>query len=522
MGHWYVGTEHLLLGLVAERGPAGRAFAELGVTLERRAGAGRVRGAAQQQRAARRDPAEPAGARHARGRAAPGDGPQGRRRRHRAPAARAADRARLAHRQRADAARLPARPPAHDGARAARSAQGGDAADPGLAPALADARPRGRRGARREAARRRRSDARAGRPLGDADARADRARRSPRRRSATRSSEPAAGNPADARRYLPDAAPPSSRAALARARGAPSWWARARSGRRSRCCSPAAASAPRCRRARPSSAGALEADRENKVYLPGVELPRELRVEPADNGLGRVDYCFLGVPSVALAGVISSLSERGLDRRTPVISLAKGLVPPHGIAPTVLLSASLGGSRVACMGGPAHAHEMVTEGAGLVAASTDARLAADDRGRLHARGRGLRAVERPDRRRARRAPPRTPPRWPRARRRLAGPQRRRRRGRPHLPRGLALRRAAGRAAGVDDRARRHRRPRRHRARAPEPQPPGRRAARPGRPGGGDPRPHRPGGRGARPRAAAGQRARPRAASRRRSPTRSTA
>src|SRR5829696_1900030 len=120
----------------------------------------------------------------------------------------------------------------------------------------------------------------------------------------------------------------------------------------------------------------LESARENAAYLPGVTLPRELRVEPADNGLGRVDYCFLGVPSVALAGVISSLSERGLDRRTPVISLAKGLVPPHGIAPTVLLSASFGASRVACVGGPAHAHEMVTEGAGLVAASNDARLAA--------------------------------------------------------------------------------------------------------------------------------------------------
>ena len=120
----------------------------------------------------------------------------------------------------------------------------------------------------------------------------------------------------------------------------------------------------------------LEEARENAAYLPGVQLPRELRVEPADNGLGRVDYCFLGVPSVALADVISSLSERGLDRRTPVISLAKGLVPPHGIAPTVLLSASLGASRVACVGGPAHAHEMVTEGAGLVAASNDARLAA--------------------------------------------------------------------------------------------------------------------------------------------------
>jgi ATP-dependent Clp protease ATP-binding subunit ClpA len=35
MGHWYVGTEHLLLGLVADAdGPAGRAFKELGVTVD--------------------------------------------------------------------------------------------------------------------------------------------------------------------------------------------------------------------------------------------------------------------------------------------------------------------------------------------------------------------------------------------------------------------------------------------------------------------------------------------------------
>jgi ATP-dependent Clp protease ATP-binding subunit ClpC len=35
MGHWYVGTEHLLLGLVADaEGPAGRAFKELGVTVD--------------------------------------------------------------------------------------------------------------------------------------------------------------------------------------------------------------------------------------------------------------------------------------------------------------------------------------------------------------------------------------------------------------------------------------------------------------------------------------------------------
>src|SRR6476660_1200266 len=59
----------------------------------------------------------------------------------------------------------------------------------------------------------------------------------------------------------------------------------------------------------PEQCRQLEAAREKRCYLPAVGLPRELRIEPADNGLGRVDYCFLGVPSVALAGVISSLSE---------------------------------------------------------------------------------------------------------------------------------------------------------------------------------------------------------------------
>src|ERR671912_1252468 len=120
----------------------------------------------------------------------------------------------------------------------------------------------------------------------------------------------------------------------------------------------------------------LEADRENKSYLPGVELPRDLRIEPASEGLARADYVFLGVPSRGLEEVIQGLKAPGGARRAPVISLARGLVPPDGVAPTVMLSAALGYGRVACVGGPAHAREMVTEGAGLVAASLDERLAA--------------------------------------------------------------------------------------------------------------------------------------------------
>jgi glycerol-3-phosphate dehydrogenase (NAD(P)+) len=125
----------------------------------------------------------------------------------------------------------------------------------------------------------------------------------------------------------------------------------------------------------PEQARRLQEDRENRVYLAGVELPRELRIESVETGLGRADYVFLGVPSDGLGTTIRGLTKSGLGARSAVISLAKGLTPPNGVAPTVLLRERFGEARVACIGGPAHAREMVSEGAGLVAASTNEELA---------------------------------------------------------------------------------------------------------------------------------------------------
>jgi glycerol-3-phosphate dehydrogenase (NAD(P)+) len=119
----------------------------------------------------------------------------------------------------------------------------------------------------------------------------------------------------------------------------------------------------------------LNAERENKRYLPGVELPRELRVESGTGALARADLVFLAVPSRGLDEVIGQLTG-ALSTRAPVVSLAKGLVPPDGAAPSALLRSLYGAARVAVVGGPAHAQEMVSEGAGLVAASTDEGLAA--------------------------------------------------------------------------------------------------------------------------------------------------
>lgn len=119
----------------------------------------------------------------------------------------------------------------------------------------------------------------------------------------------------------------------------------------------------------------LQDERENARYLPGVALPQQLRIEPASAGVARADYVFLAVPSRGLAQAIAALQRSELGRRTAVVSLAKGLVPPDGVAPTSALSTAFGPQRVACVGGPAHAQEMVRSGAGLVAASADEQLA---------------------------------------------------------------------------------------------------------------------------------------------------
>lgn len=119
----------------------------------------------------------------------------------------------------------------------------------------------------------------------------------------------------------------------------------------------------------------LREDRQNRVYLSEVEFPRELRIEPVGSDLHRADYVFVSVPSTNFSQAIDGLEAGGLHRNAAVISLSKGLVPPGGHAPSALLRERFGATRTACVGGPAHAREMVSAGAGLVAASDSEALA---------------------------------------------------------------------------------------------------------------------------------------------------
>jgi glycerol-3-phosphate dehydrogenase (NAD(P)+) len=122
----------------------------------------------------------------------------------------------------------------------------------------------------------------------------------------------------------------------------------------------------------------LESERENKQYLEGVKLPGGLRIrhlDPDDEQFRRADAIFLAVPSRSLAEAAQALAQRERADQVGVVSCSKGLVPPDGTPPTLYLERLFSPGRVACLGGPAHAREMVESGAGLVCASHSEGLA---------------------------------------------------------------------------------------------------------------------------------------------------
>ena len=123
---------------------------------------------------------------------------------------------------------------------------------------------------------------------------------------------------------------------------------------------------------------AMNESRVNERYLPGVTLPDRLKIRAfggRDDQFHRADLVFVAVPSAGIADAIAELERQGVNKRAGVVSLAKGLVPPDGTPPTAVLDRAFGPERVACVGGPAHAKEMVEGGAGLICASQPPLLA---------------------------------------------------------------------------------------------------------------------------------------------------
>ena len=78
----------------------------------------------------------------------------------------------------------------------------------------------------------------------------------------------------------------------------------------------------------------------------------------------------LAVPARSLPNVMAAHGER-IPRRARVVVLSKGLVPPLGTLPSAFVSERCGARAVAAIGGPAHAAEVLENGASIVIATTD-------------------------------------------------------------------------------------------------------------------------------------------------------
>ena len=115
----------------------------------------------------------------------------------------------------------------------------------------------------------------------------------------------------------------------------------------------------------------LAETRINEAYLPGVELPESVKVLRASElELGGHDLICLAVPARSLPNVMAAHGER-IPRRAGVVVLSKGLVPPLGTLPSAFVSERCGARAVAAIGGPAHAAEVLENGASIVIATTD-------------------------------------------------------------------------------------------------------------------------------------------------------
>jgi 1-acyl-sn-glycerol-3-phosphate acyltransferase len=115
----------------------------------------------------------------------------------------------------------------------------------------------------------------------------------------------------------------------------------------------------------------IESSGRNERYLPGVELPDSVRaLRASELEPGHHDLVCLAVPARALPSVMAAHGER-IPRRAGVLVLSKGLVPPLGTLPSAFASERCSARAVAALGGPAHAAEVLQNGASVVLATHD-------------------------------------------------------------------------------------------------------------------------------------------------------
>ena len=103
---------------------------------------------------------------------------------------------------------------------------------------------------------------------------------------------------------------------------------------------------------------AVAGSRHNAVYLPGIELPTELKFTAELDDLRGCDLVLLVTPSKAIREVAARLSTTDLRRDAVLLSCTKGVERGSGLRMSEILGECFPDNPIAVLSGPSHAEEV--------------------------------------------------------------------------------------------------------------------------------------------------------------------
>ena len=107
----------------------------------------------------------------------------------------------------------------------------------------------------------------------------------------------------------------------------------------------------------PDYAAELASERENRIFLPGIQFPSGLEVTNRLDALDTYDWCISAVPTRFVRSEFSSIADR-YPQELPLVSLSKGIEQETVKFPTQILRDVTPAKHLLCLSGPSHAEEV--------------------------------------------------------------------------------------------------------------------------------------------------------------------
>jgi glycerol-3-phosphate dehydrogenase (NAD(P)+) len=119
-------------------------------------------------------------------------------------------------------------------------------------------------------------------------------------------------------------------------------------------------------------ASIIDKERENKKYLPGILLPKELKISSnVEESIADSDMIVVAVPTQQIRSVLEAFKHR-IDKKTIIVNLSKGLEKNTLLRVSEICAGILPENSFVVLSGPSHAEEVALKmPTTVVAASED-------------------------------------------------------------------------------------------------------------------------------------------------------